>query len=238
MAGPFDGELIQARQRGSAVDSVIATIRDLLITKQLKRGDRLPNEIELTQKLNTSRGTIREAMKILSAFGIIEIKRGRGTFMSHSTSNRLFDHLVFQMILSDTDKKKLAELRELIEIGIIKIVIANATDEDIALIRQECDRMAESMRTLDAGPEAMTDLDVRFHLAVAKATRNELIRKVYEFTLDLFTPSIQETHRRPNNSRIALAHHQKILAGIEARDRARAEAAVEESLEQWVLRSS
>ena len=106
MGEPVVGaEIFKAQQRKSAVDSVIETIRNLLLTKQLKRGDRLPNEIELTKKLSTSRGSIREAMKILSSFGIVEIKRGDGTYISHSTSNRLFDHLVFQMILSDTDKK-------------------------------------------------------------------------------------------------------------------------------------
>jgi len=238
MGDPFNSEGIKTRQRKSAVDTVIETVRDLLLTRQLKRGDRLPNEMELTRKLNTSRGSIREAMKILSSFGIVEIKRGNGTYISHSTSNRLFDHLVFQMILSDTDKRKLTELRELIEIGIIKLVIAKATEEDIGLIKAEHARMAERVAMQEADPEVLTELDLRFHLAMGKATKNELIRKVYEFTLDLFAPSIKETHMRPDNSRNALKHHENILAGLTAKDRDRAEAAVEESIQQWASLSS
>ena len=238
MAEPVDGEIFKAQQRKSAVDSVIETVRDLLLTKQLKRGDRLPNEIELTKKLSTSRGSIREAMKVLASFGIVEIKRGDGTYISHSMSNRLFDHLVFQMILSDTDKKKLMELRELIEVGIIKIVIANAQDEDLAAIRDEYSRMAERVDASESDPGVLTELDLRFHRAIGAATRNELIRKVYDFTLDLFAPSIRQTHEKPDKGRNALEHHRKVLAGIEARDQGRAEAAVEDSIKQWAILSS
>jgi GntR family transcriptional regulator, transcriptional repressor for pyruvate dehydrogenase complex len=238
MTEPVDGELFKAEHRKSAVDSVIETVRDLLLTKQLKRGDRLPNEIELTKKLSTSRGSIREAMKILSSFGIVEIKRGDGTYISHSMSNRLFDHLVFQMILSDTDKKKLMELRELIEVGIIKIVIDNAQEEDIAAIREEYARMAERVEAHESDSAVLTELDLRFHRAIGMATKNELIRKVYDFTLDLFAPSIRQTHERPDKGRNALDHHRNILLGIEARDRERAEAAVTASIEQWVILSA
>ena len=153
-------------------------------------------------------------------------------------SNRLFDHLVFQLILSDADKKMLTELREMTEIGIIKLVVANATDEDIARIREEHARMAESVDKGVSDAKALTELDLRFHLAVGRATKNELIRKVYEVTLDLFAPSIEETHRRPDNSRNALRHHTNILAGLEARDRDRAESAVRESITQWAILSS
>jgi GntR family transcriptional repressor for pyruvate dehydrogenase complex len=236
MSEPFAGEKFRAKKRKSAVESVIETVRDLLLSKQLKRGDKLPNEMELTKMLSTSRGPIREAMKILSSFGIVEIKRGNGTYVSRSMSNRLFDHLVFQMILSDTDKKMLRELRELIEVGIVKLVIANATEEDLGLIREEHDRMAQSMAEADS--KSLTDLDLRFHVAIGRATKNELIRKVYEFTLDLFAPSIEETHKRPDNRANALKHHENILRGLAARDRERAEAAVQESIKQWAILSS
>ena len=238
MSNVVDGEIFKVQQRKSAVDTIIETIRDLLLTKQLKRGDRLPNEIELTKKLSTSRGSVREAMKILSAYGIIEIKRGNGTFISHSMNNRLFDHLVFQMILSDVDKKMLTELRELIELGIVKIVIANATDEDLRLIQAAHSRMADSVNRADVDPKSMTDLDLGFHLAIGRAARNELIRKVYEVTLDLFSPSIEKTHMRPDNSRNALRNHEAILAGLVARDQPRTEAAVRESITQWAILSS
>lgn len=177
-------------------------------------------------------------MKILSSFGIVEIKRGDGTYISRSVSDRLFDHIVFQMILSDADKKKLMEFRELIEVGIIKIVIVNAQDEDITSIKEEFSRLAERVDVNDSDPSVLMELDVRFHRAIGLATKNELIRKVYDFILDFFAPSIRQTHKKPPRGRNALDCHLKILAGIEARDRERAEAAVKESITQWAILSS
>jgi len=98
--------------------------------------------------------------------------------------------------------------------------------------------MEQSVERNLSDPKVYTELDLAFHLAVGRATKNELIRKVYEVTLDLFAPSIEETHRRPDNSRNALRHHQNILEGLEARDRDRAEAAVRDSIVQWATLSS
>ena len=111
------------------------------------------------------------------------------------------------------------ELRELIEVGIIKIVIDNARDEDIAAIREEYSREAERVEAKESDPAVLTELDIRFHRAIGMATKNELIRKVYDFTLDLFSPSIQQTHEKSDKGRNALNYHRRILAGIEARDR-------------------
>ena len=76
MSNHISADLFQVPQRRSSVDTVIDTIQELLLSKQLKPGDKLPNEIELTKSLSISRGSIREAMKILSSYGIVEIKRG------------------------------------------------------------------------------------------------------------------------------------------------------------------
>jgi len=231
-------EIFKAQRRKSAVDSVIEIIRDLLLSKQLKKGDRLPNETVLTERLSLSRGSIREAMKILSSFGVVEIKRGDGTYVSHAAGNRLFDHIVFQLMLSDADEKKLMEFRELIERGIIRIVIANARNEDIAAIRREYSRMVERVEAGEPDSAVLTELDLQFHRAIGRATRNEFIGKLYDFTLDFFAPWIKRTNEMPDRGRESLTYHENILAGIESRDQKRAEAAVEASVAHWVIAPS
>ena len=66
-------------RRQSAVDIVVNNIKQLLIDRKLKPGDRLPNELEISEGLCVSRGSVREAMKILSAFGLVDIRVGNGT---------------------------------------------------------------------------------------------------------------------------------------------------------------
>ena len=236
-ASPFDSISVNPTERRSAVETVIDTIERLILTKRLRPGDRLPSEFELTRTLATSRGSIREAIKILSSFGVLEIRRGDGTYVSESLSRRLFDHLLFQMILSDPDKQMLKELRELIEIGIIKLVLANAVDEDLRAVSREVDRMAAKVVEKNPDPKTLTELDLAFHRAVARATKNELIQRIYDFTLDLFAHSIEETHRNKGKGVNALRCHKKILEGLLSRDEASAEAAVRESIEQWAILS-
>ncbi len=238
MTGTVKTEIFKAERRKSAVDSVIEIIRDLLITRQLKKGDRLPNETVLTEKLSLSRGSIREAMKILSSFGVVEIRRGDGTYIAHSAGSRLFDHIVFQLMLSEADEKKLMEFRELIERGIIRIVIAHARDEDVAAIRREYARMVERVEAGEPDSAVLTELDLRFHRAIGRATGNEFIERVYEFTLDFFSPWIKRTNEMPDRGRESLKHHENILMGLESRDQKRAELAVEASVRHWVIAPS
>jgi GntR family transcriptional repressor for pyruvate dehydrogenase complex len=234
---PFDAILADRPQRKSAVKAVVDTIERLIITRQLRPGDRLPSETELTKSLATSRGTIREAIKILASFGIVEIRRGDGTYVARSMSRHLFDHLVFQMILSDLDRKKLMELREVIELGIVKLVIANASEDDLGLVEAEYRRMAAQVAEKEVDAAALTELDLAFHRALGRATQNELIQRVYDFTLELFAPSIEETHKHKRKGQNALRLHKAILDGLQARDARRAEEAVRESIAQWELYS-
>jgi DNA-binding FadR family transcriptional regulator len=141
------------------------------------------------------------------------------------------------MILSDPDKRMLKELRELIEIGIVKLVLANAQAEDLQAIEGECQRMAAKIEGKDWDPQSLTEADLAFHRAVARATKNELIQRIYDFTLNLFAPSIEKTHRHKRKGRNALRCHRKILEGLKRHDEAAAEAAVRDSIEQWAILS-
>ena len=65
-------ELFRANKRESTVDIVVNNIKKLLIERKLKPGDRLPNEVEISEAMNVSRGSVREALRILTAFGLVE----------------------------------------------------------------------------------------------------------------------------------------------------------------------
>jgi len=232
-----DAKLFSAARKQSRVELVISTFERLLIEKKLKPGDRIPNEFELTKSLSTSRGSVREAMKILASFGVVEIKRGDGTYISRSMGKHLFDRLVFQLILSDADKKQLMELRELIEVGLVKIVIANAGDEALLEIEKHHSAMVEKVQSRESDPAVLTQLDRAFHESIGRASGNKLIERVYDFTLELFGPSMEETHKQADRGTNAVRIHQKVLDALKARDQERAISAVKESIQQWMLRS-
>ena len=227
-------ELFKSPQRMSTVDTVIYKIKELLIKGQLRPGDKLPNEIELAKQLKTSRGSIREAMKVLTYFGILQIKRGDGTYVSSSSPRSAIDHILFQLLLSETDLYKLSELRKLIELGMIDPIIQHADDRDLEEIECSIKEQKALMEQIPRDPERITKADLRFHYALGKATKNDLIEKIYRFTLELFTPSIAKTHEYEEGAKIAFEVHSEILAGIKERDSMRAQKAILNSIDAWI----
>ena len=101
--------LFEASKRESAVDVVVNSIKQLLMERRLKPGDKLPNELEISEGLGVSRGSVREAMKILSAFGLVDIRVGNGTYVCETPGNGLMDSLLFSFFVSNPDISNLYE---------------------------------------------------------------------------------------------------------------------------------
>ena len=99
-------DIFQSEKRESTVDYIINTIKNLLLKRKLKPGDMLPSEAALSESLKVRRGSVREAMKILSAFGIVEVKRGDGTYIAETSSQSIIDPFLFKLILSGADARK------------------------------------------------------------------------------------------------------------------------------------
>jgi len=231
-------EVFRAERVESAVDRVLNSFKEALITGELVPGGRIPSELELSKQLAVSRGSVREAMKILSAFGIVEIRRGNGTYIAQSDHKVVFDPLLFSLILSRAKMKELVELRELMEFAIVKLVIQNADDEDHLAIEEKIHEMEDLIRSKNSQPKLLAQSDVDFHYALGKATKNHLVEKIYNFVIDFFTPSIRLTHEKQERGQYALAYHKKIYEALKDRDVDRAIAAVEGSIMEWKKRAS
>ena len=213
------------KERLSNVDLVIDRIKTLLIEQKLKPGDLLPSENMLAENIGVSRGTIREAMKILSAFGIVEIRRGDGTYVATSANRKIFDPLIFSLIITNTDSEELIQLREMMEVGVIDLIIKNATDEDIEELKAAHQQMEDlSIAGVDELAR-LNECDIHFHRIMAKITRNHLVENIYNFVIDIFAPTI--------NARYAIDVHRKLLAAITTRDRDRAANSEHEHTTVW-----
>ena len=211
-------------KRQSAVDIVIDKIKELLIREQLKPGELLPNEHRLSESLGVSRGSIREAMKILSSFGIVEIRRGDGTYISSSANQRMFDPLLFGMLLSAGGHEDLIELRRILEIGIIDAIIERATDDDLELLHAQY-RELECEITAGDDVETLSQCDLGFHYIMASITKNKMLENIYHFVAEMFAPTMSGDY--------ALEPHRLIIEAISKRDKSLAENAIEKHTEVW-----
>jgi GntR family transcriptional repressor for pyruvate dehydrogenase complex len=223
----------KVHQRESAVECVIKNLKELLLTRQLKPGDRLPNEHKLAQMMGVSRGSVREAMKILQTFGFIDVRQGDGTYITEPSTKSWFEPLLFELILTEASVQEFMEFRETLEAGILKLAIRNASENELQELVSVHTKLEEAVQTGMTDPQKLTALDIAFHLTLGSATKNVLLEKIYRFVLDFFAPTIEKTYERERTGQNALRLHRNILTSVLERDWDKALASLRESIEEW-----
>ena len=121
----------------SVVDSVVDQITSAIIAGELKPGDKIPTELELCESFQVGRNSVREAIKVLEAFGVVYIKRSEGTFVSSSFNRRMLDPMLYGLILAGDSDDSIIELREVFDIVLMFVEIKKADEKDIYYINKQ-----------------------------------------------------------------------------------------------------
>ena len=221
----------------TATGYVINAIKKLLITGKINPGDKIPSETELAHSLGVSRGSIREAMKILAANGIVSVKRGDGTYVEDGSSNAILDPLLFKLILGRNNYKELVELREMLEIGIINLAVQNATEGDIENLKERHEYLKEKVDKGEYEGDVIIECEKQFHKAMSEATHNPLVKMVYDYIMDIFIYRLTDAEPKYDVGKKALISHKPIIDGIAERDFDKAAEAVRYSIEVWKKQS-
>lgn len=159
----------------SVVQRIINSLTDGMISGELKPGDKLPTEPELAAAFGVARTSVREATKILCYLGVLESKRSEGTFISNGFKESMIDPMVYGIILNQgRDFESLMELRELTEVGILRLSMRKRTNEGMALVKDKLEALREAILTNANAFEA----DNAFHDAVASLSENSLVMKI------------------------------------------------------------
>lgn len=145
----------------------------IAIEKRFSPGDQLPNENDLSQQLKISRTTLREAIRILAAHGVLEIRRGKGTFVRQEAELDRMKTLN-PLLSAKVDAKDLFEIRLIFEPEAAYLATLRATDREIDRI-VSLGKLIE--QKIKAG-EDRTEVEQAFHNAIAKATHNEFINQL------------------------------------------------------------
>lgn len=228
----------QAERRASAVDLVVNHIKQLLMERKLNPNDRLPTELEISEGMGVSRGSVREAMKILSAFGLVDIRVGNGTYVSDRPGNNLMDTFLFSFYLSNPNLEDMYELRVFFEIDVLQSILKHRSEnaEERALLGENLNQLKEYIKN-QASSETLLENDIEFHRIMGKASCNILMERIYNFIIDILRPSIQETHKGQRGELI-LESHQRIYDVIENNDVTRVSDAITASINVWSSRQS
>ena len=231
--GRIMSNLFTPAKRESAVDLVVNSIKQLLMDRKLKPGQKLPSELEISEGLGVSRGSVREATKILSAFGLIDIRVGDGTYVCKSPGNDLMDTLLFSFYITNPNVKDMRELRVKVEEDIMELIIDYYDDNAVerAAIKKNLEQLQHLIDT-NADYKSISDNDLNFHHFLGDATHNILAARVYNFIISIMESSIMATHRKQHGE-YSLKVHTEIVNLIEARDYSRIKDAVKYSVDVW-----
>ncbi len=178
------------RKQVSAVDVVINKIVDGVLTGLYKPGDKLPTEIQLAEMLGVSKNTVREAIKILVAYGAIEIRRPEGTFITERFSPRMLNPVIYSLLFSKGNAEDMLGLRRMIDTGVFMLIIQQGLSREDRL-ELEAQHAHYSALSLAEKPDiqAVHEADMSFHKTLAAATHNELVRVFHDYVADLTAES-------------------------------------------------
>ena len=201
-------------ESSSAVDVVLAQIRGLIVEGGLKVGDKLPTERELCERFNSSRNTVREAMRMLKAFGVVEVRPKVGATIVDQRMNRAFDLFSFNVTgISRQTFDDIQGFRELIETGSVIQIFAAITPADLTDLRDINREMVRAKTVIEASEQ-----DLRFHTRLVALIGNKSILDIYR----IMTPVILRIMQRGKTRRIiegeTYREHQAILDAVERRD--------------------
>ncbi len=204
-------------------EQVVEQIRDRVLSGELEDGDQLPTERELTEQLGVSRTVVREAMKALRQEGLVEVRPGRGTFISCDTSRavkRLLD--LMMRIDRGSDWSHVIEIREILEPEIAALAARRGTEKQIMAMREAVAAMDAALDDADAFVTADDD----FHLAMAKGTQNPLLVAFIDSIVDLLHQQRARIFLLPGGPEGGQYHHKCVLNAIVRRDAEAARAAM------------
>jgi len=206
---------------------VFEQLKDQIITGKWKPGYKIPSENKLTDILNVSRITIREALQALVVLDLLEKKRGRGTFVKHSFTDSFISSLLPLIQFDRSKAVYMHEYRKIVEIGSIELVVERASLEDIQRLKNI---LQEMKRYKESNLEKFAFEDLNFHLALSQITKNPIIIEANFVIKDFFRNHMIKIVEAMGTEP-GLYFHEKIIQAIENRDKKEARQLMKKHLE-------
>ncbi len=201
-------------------EHVARQIESQIRSGDLVRGQKLPTEREMGERFGVSRGVVREAVKVLSAMGLVESRQGSGIYVRNNPIPSISQALTLSVTPEAESVLGLFEFREELEALAARKAAERRTDAHLAALRAI---MAENARTVETTDwDVFSETDQALHLTIAEAAHNPYLYAVVSATRQMQRDVMRLFARRSGVLAIAVAQHTQIVAAIAAADPARA----------------
>lgn len=213
-------------KRVSATTQVIETIRTSINSGKFKVGDKLPNELELAKTIGVGRSSLREGIRTLSSFGLIEIKHGEGTFVADKYAERIFEFLGYES--TSENISYMLELRKVVELGNIRIAVDRLMPgqlDELELLVNEIDPKKNPLENADRA-------DRLFHKRIVQFAENPLIVEIYKMMSKMLSIVFSNLMCREDVVLDAYKAHVEILEALKQRNAEKSVVAMEAHLDR------
>jgi len=200
----------QKRLSDSVADDILAMIT---IEKKFMPGEKLPNENELSEELKISRTTLREAIRILATNGILEIQRGKGTFVKKDLQTDNIEE-ISSLSKIKTNAKDLYEMRLIFEPEAAYLAVQRASDAEIKRILSLGEQIEEYIKL----GKDRTEIEQAFHKSIAKATHNEFMNKLMPVIYQAIDKGVALSEEKEMAVKDTIIDHRMIMDFIQNRN--------------------
>lgn len=217
-------------------EQVIEQIQNNIMEGIFKKGDKLPSERELSEKMGVSRTSIREALRVLETMGVVESRQGEGNFICSNIEKSLLQPLSMMFKLNNGSFSDIYELRSILEIECARLSAIRATDMDC----RELLSVVEEMEQETFGEnryEILVELDKKFHNTLSDMSKNYLIESLFSTISNLFEKFIEDARYKiilfdsEQANKSLLIQHKKICESIIKKNQDMAVEAMREHME-------
>lgn len=206
-------------KKSSIVEDVISELSNYILSGviegNMKTGDRLLSERELAEALGVGRSTLREAMKVLTILGLLEVKPGQGTYITDGASDFYAAPLAWGLIIGENSINELVEARSLLEGEAAALASIRASEDELQNMSNIYHKMEQAMVNKD--PQAYLESDVEFHMWIAKCAHNSVITKLLSTIRNLLKLWIKKVLTDVQNIEKSFEEHSRIYHRLSER---------------------
>lgn len=207
--------LAAGRPVRSAVEILVSDIRALIAREDLRVGDTLPSERELCERFSTSRNTVREAMRMLKAYGMVEVRPKVGATIIDNRMARAFDLFSFNNAQISIDTfTDIQGFRCMIEVDSVERIFDNVTPEHIASLIDANETMGAAASKTEA-----SEADFTFHTRLITVLGNQAVMEIYGIMKPVIIAIMEKGKSRQDFRTSTYEQHRDVIRALENRDR-------------------
>ncbi|WP_251548922.1 FadR/GntR family transcriptional regulator [Neobacillus muris] len=198
-------------------EQVADSIKKKIQAGEYKAGERIPGERDMGMELSVSRNTVREAYKILEAYGYLQVKHGTGVFVA--SPEHQIKKMTEAFFVSSEQIKDFFSVRKILEEWTVKWAIENASDDQLLELEQivhEANGIVKGTGEVDY--KRLAELDHKFHMTLANSSHNVVLIGIMNYLIDLLSESRNKSIQIPGRALQSVQEHTEILEAIKQRN--------------------